>query len=74
VKPAKAKPRGVDQRPAPKRYATNEEQLRELLEDIRRGNRRVYTALLTVLADTPPHVLRAVSVLVAFGRRTEARP
>jgi hypothetical protein len=74
VKPAKAKQRRGGRRPAPKRYATSEEQLLELLEDIRRGNRRVHAALLTVLADAPPHVLRAVGVLVAFGRRIEARP
>jgi len=57
------------------RYLTREEQLRELLEDQRRRNRRAAEALVRVFNEAPAWVLPSIGVVLDFvwreGNREE---
>ena len=57
-----------------RRYATREEQLRELLDQLRERDGRVREALVAVLTGAPPRLLAAVGTLVDFmGSREPGR-
>ncbi len=53
------------------RYATHEEQARELLETVRRRDRRMAAALVEVLTGATPRVLNAVGQIVDFVARAK---
>ncbi len=57
-----------------RRYATREEQLRELLGNLRERDGRVREALVVVLTGATPRLLAAVGTLVDFvGSREPGR-